>query len=103
MNLSEYLFLNKQKELNDFRKAEKLVMEELQNENLTVDMDDFNLLITAALFISKDTEQVTKYVQDNVEHQNLSVLKNLENENGIEESVARLYIKEVLKTVLKQG
>ena len=103
MNLSEYLFLNKQKELNDFRKAEKLVMEELQNENLTVDMDDFNLLITAALFISKDVEQVTKYVQDNVEHQNLSVLKNLENENGIEESVARLYIKEVLKTVLKQG
>lgn len=103
MNLSEYLFLNKQKELNDFRKAEKLVMEELQNENLTVDMDDFNLLITAALFISKDAEQVTKYVQDNVEHQNLSVLKNLENENGIEESVARLYIKEVLKTVLKQG
>ena len=99
MELNEYLFLKKQKELNDFRTAENLVLEELQKEGIKTDMKDFDLLITAALFVSKYTKKVTKLMQDNGEDSVLTMFTNIDMESDIDERMARHYIREVLKTI----
>ena len=99
MELNEYLFLKKQKELNDFRTAENLVLEELQKEGIKTDMKDFDLLITAALFVSKYTKKVTKLIQDNGEDSVLSVFSDVDIESDIDERMARHNIRAVLKTI----
>lgn len=99
MELNEYLFLKKQKELNDFRTAENLVLEELQKEGIKTDMKDFDLLITAALFVSKYTKNVTELMQDNGENSALTMFSDVDIESDIDERMARYYIREILKTI----
>lgn len=101
MELNEYLFLKKQKELNDFRTAENLALEELQKEGIKTDMKDFDLLITAALFVSKYTKKVTKLMQDNGEDSMLTMFADVDIESDVDEMMARYYIREILKTIEK--